>query len=391
MSQIHKTDDYNFAQPSRTGRAGFESFKDDADGRFYFHFNDAKGVAFLFSQAYQRDITRDKGIQSVIKNAASDEQFERQNIEGGFCFIIRAGNKQEIARSHVFKSLVELVQKQTFLRQNLSLMAIQETSKATTVSVDKPTVKEATAQPTSGISPAFLKAENEDLKEKVAALETQLAGLQSVALETKDLSDETLRHVFRIEIYKNNSPERLYGKIIHPFSDQTQTFTGFDSQTILAFMTTKVQADLPITATTLTTPQPTTPQYQKAAVPKPSLERSPVKAINLNNSSNLLQQNQPFALMLNALPNERNGIQAGQTCDVEITAFNLDTREKFKLLEKRTTIQSDSNKYDLNVRIEPLVLNMGSYRLSFVAHIAPHKATVETKTKWQGSIILQVY
>ena len=119
MSQIHKTDDYNFAQPSRTGRAGFESFKDDADGRFYFHFNDAKGVPILFSQAYQRDTTRDKGVQSVMKNAAIEEQFERQNTEGGFYFLIRAGNRQEIARSRVFKSLVELVQKQTYLRQNL--------------------------------------------------------------------------------------------------------------------------------------------------------------------------------------------------------------------------------------------------------------------------------
>ncbi len=397
MSHIHKTDDYNFAQPSRTGRAGFESFQNEADGRFYFHFNDAKGVPFLFSQAYQREMTRDKGIQSVIKNAAFEAQFERQDTEGGFYFSLKAGNKQEIARSRVFKSLVELMQKQTYLRQNLSLIAHQEPSKTVTVVADKPKVVEETAKPASGVSNALLKAENDDLKEKIAALEKQISSLQKVFLEEKDLSDDTLRHVFRIEMYKNNTPERLNGMIFHPFSEQKQPFSGFDSAAILSFMTNKMQADLPEITPNLKTP---TPQYVKsetttkqttttsAAKFNPSAERSPVKVVNLGNDTTTIHQNHPFALIINALPNERYGVQVGQVCNVEVTAFNLDTRERFKLMEKRTTVQLDRNKYDLCARIEPLVLNTGAYRLSLVVNMLSNN---DNNVKWQGSIILQVF
>ena len=56
MSNTHKAYQYNLAQSSRLGQAGFESFKNENDDRFYFHFNDAKGEALLFSQAYRREI-----------------------------------------------------------------------------------------------------------------------------------------------------------------------------------------------------------------------------------------------------------------------------------------------------------------------------------------------
>ena len=91
MSQTHKTDDYNLMQPSKSGRAGFEPFKGQ-DGRFYFHFNAADGSALLFSQAYRREIDRDKGVQSVIKNAANNKNFSQAGTEGLFYFTLRASN-----------------------------------------------------------------------------------------------------------------------------------------------------------------------------------------------------------------------------------------------------------------------------------------------------------
>ena len=51
MNPSHPSDDYQLAQLSRSGQSGFESFQ-GADGRYYFHFNDASGKALLFSQAY---------------------------------------------------------------------------------------------------------------------------------------------------------------------------------------------------------------------------------------------------------------------------------------------------------------------------------------------------
>ena len=103
------------------------------------------------------------------------------------------------------------------------------------------------------------------------------------------------------------------------------------------------------------------------------------------------QSNQPFALVLTALPNELSGVQTGQPCITEIHAFNLDTRERFKMMEKRVTVLSDANKREFFVRIEPLVLFAGSYRLSVAVRIMSNdnmeKAEIQ---RWQGSIIMQV-
>lgn len=382
MNQIHKTNDYNLLQPSRTGRAGFESFKNDEDGCYYFHFNDAKGVAFFFSQAYQVETARDKGIQSVVKNAAVEAQFEHQNTEGVFFFILRAGNRQEIARSRDFSTLKELEEKQTFFRQNLSLSAHKEKSKATIETVEKQAAKKPSIKPTLVVTPPISVLEKADNLE-----EMPLVKAQNVVLEAKDLSDDTLRHIFRIEIYKSNTTERLYGKIIHPFSDQTQTFTGFDSSAILTFMTTKLQGDLPKIPTTMKDSQPDA----ATTMPKPSPQLSPVKALNLINNSSIILQNQPFALVLTALPNEHIGVQAGQLCTVETHVFNLDTYERYKLLEKRITVLSDTNKNELYVRIAPLVLGANSYRLSVdVRILSSDKTVMEEVQRWQGSIILQV-
>jgi uncharacterized protein len=396
MNQIQKNDNYNFAQPSRTGRAGFELFKNDKDGLYYFHFNDAKGIAFLFSQGYQRETSRDKGVQSVIKNAADETHFERQevktkgkNTEGGYFFVLRSGNRQEIARSVVFKSHVELVEKQTYLRQNLSLSAHDMKSKENTAMVEQAAAQRSIAELSPIISPTVKAAENENLKEKVDKDRGTLTQSMNPNSDSKNLSDDTLRHIFRIEIYKSNTTERLFGKIIHPFSDQTKTFTGFDSTAILSFMTEKLQADLPKTTTSLKGNQPPSATSVK---PKPSLELSPVKIINLSKDTLVPHSNQPFGLVLTALPNECRGIQVEQPCDIEIYAYNLDIGERYKLLEKHGTVLSDTTKNDLFVRIEPLVLFAGSYRISVVVHIMSNDNTEKTEIqKWQGSIILQIY
>ena len=126
-------------------------------------------------------------------------------------------------------------------------------------------------------------------------------------------------------------------------------------------------------------------------MPKPSPQLSPVKALNLINNSSIILQNQPFALVLTALPNEHIGVQAGQLCTVETHVFNLDTYERYKLLEKRITVLSDTNKNELYVRIAPLVLGANSYRLSVdVRILSSDKTVMEEVQRWQGSIILQV-
>jgi uncharacterized protein YegP (UPF0339 family) len=411
MSTLHKIDDYNFAQPSRSGRLGFESFKNENDGRFYFHFNDSQGVALLFSQAYRREIDRDKGVQSVIKNVSVETHFERHTTEGGCFFLLRAANRQEIARSCVFATLITLEEKRLFLRQNAAFST--EIAAASPAAIKAVPPAQATEQPltvatsekrSTVILTASNAAENDALKNKISLLEAQLATLQSTIAEakgdTKDLTDDPLRQVFRIEVYKGNNLDRLHGKIIHPFSDEVQTFSGFDGQAILGFMSTKLQIDLPSPAATREISQTAAPQYSAVktsveyAVARPTLaalpQTSPVKVINLINNSANPSANQPFALELSALPRERQGIQMGQSCVVEVDVFNIDTREKYRMLEKRLNVVVDSDRQNVGVRVEPLVLNTGNYRLNLsVRVLSSHQAAADVQ-KWLGSSILQV-
>ena len=375
---MHKADDYNLAQPSRSGRAGFESFKSEIDGRFYFHFNDAKGEALLFSQAYRREVDRDKGIASVMRNGVIDKHFQQLNTEGAYFFLLFSANKQQIARSRFFTAEIDLEKQLLFFKQNLSLRA-EENTETSAENPEAGVPKEVSA---INATTATLTTENLALKNKIKDLEGQL----QKAPPQYDTSEDTLREVFRIEIYKNTSPERLHGQIIHPFSKETRTFNGLDLKTIGSFMMDKIKMDIAAAAQPISSPV-------KPPMSAPTM--SPVLVVNLNNSADVLRQNQPFAFILSPLAYNRYGIKLGQPTWVELNVFNLDTREKYKLLEKRIafTAVGASKVGDIAIHIEPLVLNAGSYRLSLVASVLSSNDTEikSAETQWQGGIIVQVH
>ena len=381
MSQTHKADDYNLAQPSRSGQAGFESFKNEKDGRYYFHFNDAKGIALLFSQAYRHEADRDKGISSVIKHASVDKHFEQQNTEGGYFFILFASNKQQIVRSRVFKTVAELEKQHLYFTQNLSLQAEIEERPLELQKADIPK-----SEPSRVADVKVLTNENAELKRKITALETELKKAPPSVSEETTLSEETLRQIFRIEIYKNASSERLHGQIVHPFSKETRAFNGLDMKTMAAFMTEKIKMGGAVA-----------PQSAKdmSALPKPTQAVTPVSVLNLSNQSAVLQHNQPFALIIHPQPHERTDVEIGQPIAIDVRVFNLDNREKYKLLEKRDSLVfvKDLNKQDDGLRVEPLVLSTGSYRLSLHVHVlSGNNPLIDSEiAQWQGGVIVQVY
>ncbi|MCB0569592.1 MAG: DUF1508 domain-containing protein [Phaeodactylibacter sp.] len=111
-------DSYDFTYPSRSGKFGFETFRSENDGLYYFHFNNSEGQPFLFSQGYQNKKSLSRAIRSVIKNAAREEHFTQgEEPDRGLYFLLRAGNNQEIARSSVFKSKREMLDKMALLRK----------------------------------------------------------------------------------------------------------------------------------------------------------------------------------------------------------------------------------------------------------------------------------
>ncbi len=92
---------YNFVRASMSGAAGFEAFRHD-DKQWYFHFNDDDGNAILYGQGYGSEKNRDNGIRSVIRNSGNPARYQIKEEGGQFYFILRAGNRQEIARSRMF-------------------------------------------------------------------------------------------------------------------------------------------------------------------------------------------------------------------------------------------------------------------------------------------------
>ena len=100
-------DVYNFDRESTSGQGGFETFRDPINRQHSFHFNDDTGKALLFSQGYTSPKGRDNGIKSVIKNAAVPERFASKEKNGKYYFILKAGNRQEIAQSRFFDSAEE--------------------------------------------------------------------------------------------------------------------------------------------------------------------------------------------------------------------------------------------------------------------------------------------
>ncbi|MEL6132172.1 MAG: DUF1508 domain-containing protein, partial [Bacteroidota bacterium] len=97
---------YEFDHPSATGEEGFEAYRSEQNKLYYFHFNDASGQPTLFSEGYSSGRSRDNGIKSVIKNSGLAERYEIKEAAGQYYISLRAGNRQEIARSKTFPDKV---------------------------------------------------------------------------------------------------------------------------------------------------------------------------------------------------------------------------------------------------------------------------------------------
>ena len=95
---------FNLALASLTGLAGFEMLRNAADRRHYFLFNGEDGRPLLFSQGYKTSAGRDQGVRSLIRLGANPARYEAAEEGGQHHFAVRAGNRQEIARSGDFGS-----------------------------------------------------------------------------------------------------------------------------------------------------------------------------------------------------------------------------------------------------------------------------------------------
>lgn len=82
----------------------FEVFKNDS-GKFYFNLKATNGQVILSSQGYAGKPGAMNGVQSVIKHAADDGNFERKEAKNGSVFFtLKASNGQIIGKSQMYKA-----------------------------------------------------------------------------------------------------------------------------------------------------------------------------------------------------------------------------------------------------------------------------------------------
>jgi uncharacterized protein YegP (UPF0339 family) len=84
---------------------GFKAWFDEATGAWYFAAVTNRGRVVLRSEAYTSEPGRDNGIESVMRNRDIEERYSvAQGDDGHWYIILKAGNRQEIARSCAFDS-----------------------------------------------------------------------------------------------------------------------------------------------------------------------------------------------------------------------------------------------------------------------------------------------
>lgn len=220
-------DKYDLRQLSQSGKFGFETFQNAESKLYYFHFNDMKGNAAVYSQGYQTMKSRDTGLQSVLKNAGNPDRYLKEVIDNkGHYFILKSGNHQQIARSRNFERLSEM-------NDFLDIFS--------TIKTDVPVHKPA-------ISSKLEKAKKNTSKTKQKA-------------DDKKVSEKMPRHSFRLTMY----PKSLSGKIVHVFTGDEQSFKGVNGEAITSF----IKSHLPKEA------------VATKEVPKPKSVKLPLQSIQL--------------------------------------------------------------------------------------------------------------
>ncbi|HND90067.1 MAG TPA: YegP family protein, partial [Saprospiraceae bacterium] len=83
---------------------GFTQFQHTDDGQHYFAMVDKDGKVVLRSEGYKSADARDNGIESVIRNRDIKEHWVKSQDADGHYLSLRAGNRQEIARTCPYES-----------------------------------------------------------------------------------------------------------------------------------------------------------------------------------------------------------------------------------------------------------------------------------------------
>ncbi|NUO03692.1 MAG: DUF1508 domain-containing protein [Saprospiraceae bacterium] len=295
-------DRYHLERVSTGGKSEFETFKSEKDHLHYFHFNDENGQALLYSQGYKDPRSRNAGIASVEKNAGRIER-----CFDGDCpyFIIRAGNKLEIARSREFADTAEM--------------------------------------------DAAIDRMQRDLLAGVAIGTTPAAVSHPASVAPKpETSRQPSRYRFSLEWQNRGQDEPLLGVIEYPMTGDKTTFKGIDTEAIGRFVAKFAQ---PVSAKKQTSPS--------FAVPPTTKELVLASAEGALIGENLLQSNTALEVRINLNAGEASALSE-VTFMAKVYARSLDSGDKIVLAEQQGFV-TDSGEIALPVQLNKLM--PGTYRL----------------------------
>lgn len=293
-------DRYHLDRVSTGGKSEFETFKSEKDHLHYFHYNDENGQALLFSQGYKDARSRNAGISSVEKNAGRVER----GLDGN-CpyFIIRAGNKLEIARSREFADAAEM---------DAAIEQMQRSLQA-------------------GVA--------------IGATPAQAPGQTPVAPKS-EIVHQPSRYRFSLEWQHRGQDEPMLGIIEYPVTGDKATFKGMDTGAIERFVIR------------FAAPPPARKQRPPiASIPPETKELTLTTTEGLHVAENLFQNNMMLEVRMNLT---EPGAAGEATFMGKVYARSLDSGDDILLTEQQGFV-ADTGEIAMPVRLNELT--PGTYRL----------------------------
>lgn len=96
---------YHLKQVSPQGLIGFEGFKSEKNKLHYFHYNDKKGNALLFSKPFNKRSSRDEYIAKVLKMGTKKKGYKTwKKSKNQYYFSILGAKEKSFARSRYFST-----------------------------------------------------------------------------------------------------------------------------------------------------------------------------------------------------------------------------------------------------------------------------------------------
>lgn len=197
--------------PSSQSAPGFEVLQNEENGFYYFRCNDIDGKPILQSKDFQTKNTAEDRLKSALRLAKLSKNYLRRKESNSHYFILRSGNKQEVARSILFATERDLQRNIDYIKQVAN--SEKPVSKATEEKVEEK--KTAISQE----------------KERVAAK----PGINKESDTSKQATSKS-RHSFRIDLYPREEGDTYSGRIEYLLSEESATFQGVDEEKIIHFI-----------------------------------------------------------------------------------------------------------------------------------------------------------